>query len=114
MKKAVAKYHSKLSRFPELIPVTITYRMPLEHTDTPPVKLMISRKMKLMQLKHIIRTKLKLKETESLFMFIDGYKLQSQGSKGDSIDLTLEEVAQKRRSCDGEVLRVVCQNTETF
>jgi len=77
VKRAVAKYTSMLSRFPELVPVTVTYRMPLQNTNTPPVKLMISRRMKLMQLKHIIRTKLKLKETESLFMFVDGCKLQA-------------------------------------
>jgi len=114
VKRAVAKYAITLSRFPELVPVTVTYRMPLQHTDAPPVKLMISRRMKMIQLKHIIRSKLKLKETESLFMFIDGSKLQAQGKARPTIDLTLEEVYQRHRGHHDEVLKIVCQNTETF
>lgn len=70
--------------------------------------------MKLLQLKHIIRTKLKLKETEGLFMFVDGCKLQAVGTTYTITDNTLEEIYKRHSKDQDNVLKLVCQNTEAF
>lgn len=60
----------------------------------------------MIQLQHVIRGKLKIKETEGLFFFVGNSQLQS-------IDSDLASIFDKNKNEKG-MLEITCKNVEKF